>query len=105
MATYRFHVFVCTNRRPPDDRRGSCAARGSEALVGALKRELEVRGLVPSEVIRINSAGCLNACEHGPSLVVYPEGTWYARVRPEDVSEIVERHLVGGTAVERLRAP
>ena len=98
---YERHVLVCTNRRPPESPRGSCAARGSEELVAAFKRELAARGLVGA--VRANASGCLDACEHGPSVVVYPEGVWYGRVALEDVPEIVREHLEGGRPVERLR--
>ena len=103
MARFRHHVFVCENRRPPDDPRGSCACKGSEAIRAALKAELKRRGL--KGLVRANAAGCLDACAHGPSMVVYPEGVWYGHVRVEDVPEIVERHLVGGEPVQRLLVP
>jgi (2Fe-2S) ferredoxin len=98
---FRLHVFVCENRRPDSDPRGSCGARGAEAVRQALKGELDRRGLKAE--IRANGAGCLDACSFGPTLVVYPEGVWYGHVGPEDVPEIVERHLIGGEPVERLR--
>lgn len=98
---YVRHVFVCENRRDPDDPRGSCGAKGSCAIREALKEELARRGL--KKRIRANSAGCLDSCADGPTVVVYPEGVWYGGVRVEDVPEIVERHLVNGEPVERLR--
>ena len=98
---FRLHVFVCENQRPADDPRGSCGARGSAAVRQAFKAELARRGLKGE--VRANAAGCLDACSLGPAVVVYPEGVWYGHVRPEDVPEIVERHLVGGQPVERLR--
>jgi (2Fe-2S) ferredoxin len=55
--------------------------------------------------VRANQAGCLDVCEFGPAVVVYPEGVWYGRVTPEDVDEIIERHILGGEPVERLRIP
>jgi (2Fe-2S) ferredoxin len=98
---FRHHVFVCVNRRPDDDPRGCCSAKGSEEIRDALKAEIARRGL--KRIVRANTAGCLDACADGPSIVVYPEGVWYGRVRVEDVPEIVESHLVNGVPVERLR--
>jgi (2Fe-2S) ferredoxin len=101
MPRFRHHVFVCENVRPADDPRGSCGCKGSAKIREALKAELKRRGL--KGAVRANGAGCLDACAHGPSIVVYPEGVWYGGVRVEDVPEIVERHLVGGQPVDRLR--
>ena len=53
--------------------------------------------------IRINQAGCLDRCELGPVLVIYPEETWYTYVDESDIDEIVEEHLVHGRVVERLK--
>jgi (2Fe-2S) ferredoxin len=53
--------------------------------------------------VRINKSGCLDQCEHGPTVVVYPDAVWYGNVQPEDAEEIVREHLVGGRPVERLR--
>lgn len=98
---FRHHVFVCENVRAEDDPRGSCGRKGSSSIRNALKDELRRRGL--DKQIRANAAGCLDACAFGPSMVVYPEGVWYGHVSVADVPEIVERHLVGGEPVERLR--
>jgi (2Fe-2S) ferredoxin len=98
---FRHHVFVCENRRPDDDPRGCCAARGSAEVRDAFKGELARRGLRGK--IRANGSGCLDACATGPTVVVYPEGVWYGGVTAADVPEIVESHLVNGTPVERLR--
>ncbi len=97
---FRYHVFVCENERPADDPRGCCCAKGSPAIREALKEELRKRGL--RGLARANAAGCLDACEFGPSMVVYPEGVWYGGVTVADVPEIVESHLVNGKPVERL---
>ena len=98
---FRHHVFVCENRRPDDDPRGCCAAKGSEEIRAALKDEIKRRGL--KGAVRANGAGCLDSCADGPSIVVYPGGVWYGHVTLADVPEIVESHLVNGRPVERLR--
>jgi (2Fe-2S) ferredoxin len=99
-APYARHVFVCLNERPPDDPRGCCSARGGKEVHEAFRRELKARNL--SRAIRANKSGCLDACERGVTVVVYPEGVWYGGVTAADVPEIVESHLVGGAPVERL---
>ena len=97
---FQAHVFVCCNRRPDGHPRGSCAARGSEKLRDYMKvraKELGLRG------VRVNQAGCLDRCEEGPVLVVYPQGTWYTFVDNSDIDEIIDSDLVGGKVVERLK--
>jgi (2Fe-2S) ferredoxin len=94
------HVFVCENQRPAGHPRGCCASRGGAGVKEALKEAIRARGLQGR--VRANSAGCLDACERGAAMVIYPEGVWYGGVTPADVPEIVESHLVGGRIVERL---
>ena len=53
--------------------------------------------------MRSNHSGCLDQCEHGPTVVVYPEAIWYGFVTLNDVEEIIESHIIGGKPVERLR--
>lgn len=101
MPPYKRHVFICTNRRPDTDPRGSCAAKGSEEVREAFKVALKQRGV--GKQIRANAAGCLDMCAQGCSVVVYPEGVWYGHVTVQDVDEIVDRHLLGGEPVERLQ--
>jgi (2Fe-2S) ferredoxin len=102
MPDFERHVFVCTNVRGPDHPRGCCSARESEAIREALKTAAKKR---LGKTVRVNTAGCLDQCEHGVTIVVYPEQVWYGFVRMEDVEEIVESHLVNGHPVERLRLP
>lgn len=101
MPLYERHVFVCGNTREAGHPRGCCSAKGSDAVRDAFKSELKARGL--NKRIRANQAGCLDQCEHGVAVVVYPEQVWYGFVQASDVAEIVESHLVGGRPVERLR--
>jgi (2Fe-2S) ferredoxin len=103
MANFERHVFICTNQRPEDSPRGSCDPEGKRALQSLFKAATARRGLKGR--VRANSAGCLDQCEHGPTVVVYPEQVWYGFVTPADVEEIVDSHVVGGVPVERLRLP
>lgn len=103
MPKFQRHVFVCINERPADHPKGCCKAKGSVEVRDALKAELTKRGL--SKVIRANNAGCLDQCEHGVAVVVYPEQVWYGGVTVDDVGEIVEKHLIGGEPVTRLLIP
>lgn len=96
---YDAHVFCCTNRRPDGHKRGSCAAHGAEKLRDYMKARAKELGLPR---LRINSSGCLDRCELGPTLVIYPEGIWYTVASREDVDEILRTHLVEGGRVERL---
>ncbi len=67
------------------------------------KARIKKLGLAGKHSVRINQAGCLDRCEEGPVLVVYPEGVWYTYVDQQDVDEIIDKHLVNGVIVERLR--
>ncbi len=101
MPRFERHLFVCCNQREAGHPRGCCDPAGQAALQKAFKEKLKARGL--KERVRANKSGCLDQCEHGPNLVVYPEGVWYGGVTLADVDEIIESHLVGGRPVERLR--
>lgn len=95
------HVFICTNQREPDNPKGSCAGKGSEAVRDAFKKLVHEHGLKGR--VRANAAGCLDQCARGVTVVVYPEQVWYGGVTLADVPEIVEQHLGRGVPVERLR--
>jgi (2Fe-2S) ferredoxin len=101
MPKFEHHIFICTNKRPPENPRGCCDPEGLGELQLAFKQELAARGL--KGTVRANKAGCLDQCERGPTVVVYPEGVWYGGVSRNDVAEIVESHLVSGVPVERLK--
>lgn len=103
MGKFRVHLFVCENERPAGHPRGCCASKGAEAVRLAMKEEISRRGLKGE--VRANSAGCLNQCALGVTVVVYPEQVWYGHVKVEDVPEIFDRHVMKGEVVERLRIP
>jgi (2Fe-2S) ferredoxin len=103
MPSFHRHVFVCINERAADHPKGCCKARGGVDVRDRLKSELTARGL--SKVIRANNAGCLDQCEHGVTVVVYPEQVWYGHVTVDDIAEIVDKHLVHGEVVTRLLLP
>ena len=90
-----FHVLVCTTSG-----RHHCGGQGSERVLQRLRDLVEQRGLA---TVRTTRMGCNQQHHQGPIVIVYPDGVWYGRLVPDDVDEIVERHLVGGEPVERLR--
>ncbi len=98
MEPFRFHFFVCTQQKPEGVT--SCPASGSFAVLGALDREIQARGL--NHDVQLTTCGCMGLCDEGPVMVAYPEGVWYRRVQASDVSEIVDTHLHGGKPVDRL---
>ena len=103
MSYFSHHVFFCTNQR--DDGSQCCNQCGAQAARDYVKqrcKELDIHG--PGQV-RINNAGCLDRCELGPVIVIYPEEVWYTYVDREDLDEIIEEHLRGGRIVDRLRLP
>ena len=97
---YETHVFCCVNVREDGHPRGCCSARGSVELREYMKARAKELGLPK---IRINTSGCLERCELGPAMVIYPEAVWYTYSSREDVDEILERHIIGGERVERLK--
>jgi len=89
---YQNHIFVCTNQKA--EGKTCCGeARGME-LVEKFRDAIKEAGLVGK--VRAQRAGCLDACKHGPAVVVYPEGTYYGQVGPDDVKRIIEEHVIGG---------
>ena len=99
MPHYQKHIFVCLNSRDNDSVR-SCGPKGGEAIHKAFKEKIAQQGL--SATVRANKAGCLNACDTGVALAIYPQGIWYGHVTLADVDEIIEKSIVGNEIIARL---
>ncbi len=103
MSYFEKHVFFCTNQRPEGE---ACCANFRASQVHAYaKQRIKALGLNGEGKVRMNKAGCLDRCELGPVLVVYPDGIWYTYVDESDVDEIIDQHILNGHIVERLRLP
>ena len=92
MGQYRHHVFVCMYGK-------TCGRQGGEEVFDVLKSEVKAAGL--RDTVRVNRAGCMNQCGHGPMVVVYPQDVWYAAVDAKGARRIVAEHLVEGRPVEK----
>ena len=103
MPKFERHIFICGNQRPAGHPRGCCDPNAEARLQKLFKQKLAERGLKGR--VRANQSGCLDQCEHGPNMVIYPDGVWYGRVTLDDVDEIIESHIVNGKPVERLMLP
>lgn len=99
----KHHIFVCMNERPAGHPRGCCATKDAEKVLHALKEGIAQAGL--SSEVRAQKAGCLDTCEYGVSVVFYPENVWYGAVKPSDVPEIIQSHLIQNVPIQRLRIP
>ena len=100
MIKPEYHIFVCTSSRINGTQKGYCHSNGSTEIVTNFMEAIEENGI--SDKVMVTNTGCLGICNEGPIVIVYPEGTWYGKVTPDDVEEIVESHLVNGVKVERL---
>ena len=103
MPKFTSHIFVCCNRREPGHSRGCCDPDGKQELRDCFKKELKRRNLAP--LVRANQSGCLDQCELGPTVVVYPQGIWYGNVQVKDVARIIEQTVIGGQVIEELLIP
>ena len=95
---FKKHIFICTNEREGKE---SCGEAIGMKLVELFKKAIKDKGL--NIEVRAQRAGCLDVCEFGPALVVYPEGVFYGKVSEKDVLEIVESHIENDVPVNRLR--
>ena len=102
MDYYHKHVFFCTNKR--ENGEACCNDHGAQKMRDYVKGQVKKLGISNGENrIRINSAGCMDRCDDGPVLVIYPEAVWYTYIDQSDLDEIIEEHLKNGRVVERLK--
>jgi len=97
------HVFVCNQARPPNHPRGSCQAKGSNEILQTFWQQVQARNLW--DKVSVTYSGCLGPCDNGSNVLVYPEGVMYSGVTKEDVTAIIDEHVLGGNVVEHLKAP
>jgi len=100
MAGFKRHIFVCLNEREASDPLGCCKHRGAEKIFSFLKAGTAKHRL--QDTVRVNRAGCLDHCEYGPAVVIYPEGVWYRIQDIDDAKEVLENHILNGYVVSRL---
>jgi (2Fe-2S) ferredoxin len=101
MSYFKQHVFFCVNQRPGGE--ACCSDHGAEDVRAYAKQRIKALGLNGEGRVRINNAGCMDRCDEGPVLVVYPEGVWYTYVDNADIDEIISEHIQHGRVVERLK--
>jgi (2Fe-2S) ferredoxin len=100
MSRPQHHLFVCVNERPVGGK-PSCGTRGGRELYAALQQSVGARPDLWGRAA-VTTSGCLGPCFEGPTLVAYPDGTWYCHAQAQDAEELVEQHLVNGQVVTRL---
>jgi (2Fe-2S) ferredoxin len=100
MSRFEKHIFICENQREKGNPKGCCADKGSKEIIELFKKRIKELGL--NQKIRVNRSGCLDACEFGPSIVIYPEQTWYGGLKESDVEEIIQSHIINNKPVFRL---
>ena len=93
-------MLVCLNARPPENPKGSCAQKGSEAVFERLKALVKEQGL--GDRVIVSRTNCLKHCSHGVTVAVYPDNVWYGGVQEADLKEILESHIRDGKPVARL---
>ncbi len=102
MAKPKKHVFVCMQDRPPGHPRGSCGSRGCSRVYDEFMFQWQQRELWGP--YKLTHSGCIGPCKEGPNVLIYPDGIMYSNVTPEDVTTIIEEHILGDRPVDRLRA-
>ena len=97
---YKKHIFFCINKREEGHPRGCCAKKDSLKLRNYMKLKVKELGLLD---IRVNTSGCLDRCEEGPCMVIYPEGIWYRAENKNDIDYIMEKHILLNQHAEHLK--
>ncbi len=100
MPAFSHYIFICNNQRACDHPRGCCDPEGTNKLKDAFKQEIKSRKLAP--LVRANQTGCLEQCEYGPVIAIYPQGIFYGNVQPEDVPRIIEQTVENGVILDDL---
>jgi len=100
MEYYKHHAFFCLNLRTNGN--ASCDQHDASKLFEYAKNKCKTLNLNGKHQVRVNRAGCLDRCEYGPVMVVYPQGVWYQFVDEHDIDEIIQSHFIEGLPVERL---
>lgn len=101
MPKPKYHILVCTNSRPPGHPKPSCGSAGAAQLLMAFNMGLMQRSIPPGQVL-VSATGCLGPCEQGPTVVVYPDNTWYSKVTEADVAVILDEHVAKGIPAAKL---
>ena len=100
MQKPKCHIFICTSSRANGQQKGFCHTKEGVEVMSRFMEEIEERG-IGGEVF-LSNTGCFGICEKGPVVVVYPDNVWYGSVTADDVTEILDSHIEGGTPVSRL---
>ena len=98
---YKYHVFFCTNQRT--DGRACCQDCRAAEMRSYMKKRIKESGHSGKGQIRVNTAGCLDRCDLGPVMVIYPQAIWYTYLDEEDIDEIIENLLSEGRPIKRLQ--
>ena len=101
MSYYQRHVFFCTNQREGGE--NCCNNHCASEMRAYAKDRVKALKLAGTGKVRVNNAGCLDRCDEGPVMVIYPEDVWYTYVDKEDIDEIISEHLQHGRIVDRLK--
>lgn len=101
MSYYQKHIFFCVNQRENSER--CCNDYHAQAMRDYAKDRIKTLKLSGKGKIRVNNAGCLDRCNEGPVIVIYPDNIWYTYVDHEDIDEIIEEHLINDRIVDRLK--